>query len=133
MKNASWRFQRVSGSSYNVRILLATPKTTDRLCSSVGLNTLGHYSCRYGNTIVINLRRWLTGAAGFPMSLAGHHMMVIDHGMGHRLGFDHMLCPGKGKPAPVMQEETIDLAGCLPNAYPFAADGIFIDGPWAAA
>jgi hypothetical protein len=30
-----------------------------------------------------------------------------------------------------MQEETIDLAGCTPNAYPFAADGTFITGPWA--
>jgi hypothetical protein len=133
MRNASWRFDRVSGSSYNVKILLATPNTTDRLCGSVGLITLGQYSCRYGSTIVINLRRWLKGAPGFPMNLDGYRAMVIDHEMGHRLGFDHMLCPGKGKPAPVMQQETIDLAGCLPNPYPFAADGAFIDGPWAAS
>jgi hypothetical protein len=133
LSNASWRFKRVSSGSYNVKILLATPNTTDRLCGSAGLNTLGQYSCRYGNTMVINLRRWLKGAPGFAMSLDGYHTMVIDHEMGHRLGFDHMLCPGKGKPAPVMQEETIDLAGCVPNPYPFAADGTFISGPWAAS
>jgi hypothetical protein len=133
LNNASWRFQRVSSGSYNVKILLATPNTTDRLCGSVGLNTLNQYSCRYGNTMVINLRRWLKGAPGFAMSLDGYHTMVIDHEMGHRLGFDHMLCPGSGKPAPVMQEETVDLAGCVPNPYPYAANGTFISGPWAAS
>lgn len=133
ISNGSWSFQRVSGGQFMVKILLATPDTTDRLCGSAGLRTLGQYSCRYGNTIVINLRRWLHGAPGFAMSLDGYHTMVINHEMGHRLGFDHMLCPGRGRPAPVMQEETIDLAGCVPNAFPFAAGGAFIDGPWAAS
>ena len=131
--NGSWSFQRVSGGHFNVKILLATPGTTDRLCGTAGLRTLGQYSCRYGNTMVINLRRWLRGAPGFAMSLDGYHTMVINHEMGHRLGFDHMLCPGRGQPAPVMQEETIDLAGCVPNAYPFAANGTFITGPWASS
>jgi hypothetical protein len=131
LSNASWRFQRVSSGSYHVRILLATPNTTDKLCGSVGLTTQGQYSCRYGSTEVINLRRWLKGAPGFPMSLDGYHTMVVDHEMGHFLGFDHMLCPGAGMLAPVMQEETIDIAGCVPNPYPFAPDGTFIDGPWA--
>jgi Protein of unknown function (DUF3152) len=129
--NASWSFERVSGTSYNVRVLLATPDTTDTLCATAGLNTEGVYSCRYGTTIVINLRRWLKGAPGFAMGLDGYHTMVINHEMGHRLGFDHMLCPHAGQPAPVMEEETIDLAGCTPNAYPFASDGSFISGPWA--
>jgi hypothetical protein len=133
LTNASWSFQRVSGADYSVRILLATPDTTDKMCGSMGMDTAGVYSCRYGSTILINLRRWLTGAPGFAMSLDGYHIMVINHEMGHRLGFAHMKCPGAGRPAPVMQEETIDLAGCLPNAYPFAADGTFLTGPWAAS
>ncbi len=129
MTNASWSFQRVSGSSYSVRIRLASPNTTDALCGSVGLQTGGVYSCRYGTNVIINLRRWLTGAPGFAMSLTGYHTMVINHEMGHRLGFKHMLCPGAGQLAPVMQQETINLAGCRPNAYPFAPDGTFVDGP----
>lgn len=75
----------------------------------------------------------LKGAPGFAMNLDGYHTMVVNHEMGHFLGFDHMLCPAAGQPAPVMQEETIDLAGCTPNAYPFAADGTFITGPWASS
>lgn len=133
LTDASWSFQRISGDGYSVRILLATPDTTDRMCGSVGLDTEGVYSCRYGSTILINLRRWLNGAPGFAMSLDGYHVMVINHEMGHRLGFKHMKCPAAGSPAPVMQEETINLAGCLPNAYPFSADGTFYTGPWSPA
>jgi Protein of unknown function (DUF3152) len=80
---------------------------------------------------MINLRRWLNGAPNFPITIDQYHTMVVDHEMGHFLGFDHMLCPGPGKPAPVMQTQTIDLGGCVPNVYPFAADGTFVTGPWA--
>jgi hypothetical protein len=128
---ASWSFQRVSGADYSVRIQLATPNTVDRLCAAVGLQTQGVYSCRYGKTILVNLRRWLRGATGFPIDLAGYRTMVVDHEMGHFLGFDHMRCPGTGQPAPVMQTQTIDLGGCTPNASPFAPDGTFVTGPWA--
>jgi hypothetical protein len=131
MNKASWSFQRVSGSSYTVRIRLATPNTVDRLCGAVGVPTAGQYSCRYGSTILINLRRWLRGAPSFAIDLSGYRTMVINHETGHLLGFDHMRCPGSGKPAPVMQTQTIELGGCTPNPYPFAADRTFIVGPWA--
>ena len=131
MNGASWSFQRVSGTDYSVRVLLATPGTVDKMCGSIGLKTVGQYSCRYGNVILINLRRWLRGAPGFPIDLAGYHTMVINHEMGHRLGFKHMLCPSPGTLAPVMMQETINLGGCLPNIYPFAPDGTFVDGPYA--
>jgi hypothetical protein len=131
LTNASWSFQRISGDGYSVRILLATPATTDKMCGSVGLTTEGVYSCRYGRTILINLRRWLNGAPGFPISLDGYHTMVINHEMGHLLGFKHMDCPGAGQPAPVMQQETINLGGCVANAYPFSPDGTFYSGPGA--
>jgi hypothetical protein len=133
MNNASWSFQRVNGTDYSVRIRLATPNTVDRLCGAAGVDTAGQYSCRYGNTLMINLRRWLNGAPGFPIDLPGYRTMVINHEMGHLLGFDHMLCPGPGRPAPVMQTQTIALGGCTPNPYPFAADGTFISGPWASS
>jgi hypothetical protein len=131
MNGASWSFQRVSGGSFSVRLLLATPGTVDRMCGSIGLQTVGQYSCSYGNVILINLRRWLRGAPGFPIDLTGYHTMVINHEMGHRLGFQHMRCPAKGVPAPVMMQQTMDIGGCLPNAYPFSPDGTFIDGPYA--
>lgn len=130
MNNASWSFQRVSDGTYGVRIRLATPDTVDKLCGSAGVDTEGVYSCRYGKNIMINLRRWLYGAVGFR-DIAAYRQMVISHEVGHFLGFNHMLCPGAGQLAPVMQTQTIGLEGCLPNPYPFTEDGRFVMGPWA--
>lgn len=133
MTDASWSFQRVSGDDYSVRIRLATPDTVDRLCGAAGVNTQGVYSCRFGTTLMINLRRWLNGAAGFAMDVPAYRHMVIAHEMGHYLGFDHMKCPGSGKAAPVMQTQTISLGGCTPNAHPFTAEGVFVTGTWTAS
>ncbi|WP_432834648.1 DUF3152 domain-containing protein [Dactylosporangium sp. CA-092794] len=132
ISDASWKFQRVSGDDYNVVLRLATPGTVDKLCKAVGVSTQGIYSCRYGKTILLNLRRWLKGIDGFPAGIDFHAMTVL-HEMGHFLGFDHMKCPGAGQVAPVMQTQTIALNGCKPNAYPFTEDGTFVQGPWAAS
>ncbi|MER7275671.1 DUF3152 domain-containing protein [Dactylosporangium sp. NPDC000244] len=132
ISGASWKFQRVSGSDYNVTLKLATPGTVDKLCKAVGVTTQGIYSCRYGKTILLNLRRWLKGIDGFPAGIDFHAMTVL-HELGHFLGFDHMKCPGSGQVAPVMQTQTIALNGCKPNAFPFTTDGTFVTGPWAAS
>jgi hypothetical protein len=132
ISDASWKFKRVSGGDYNVVLRLATPGTVDKLCKAVGVSTKGIYSCRYGKTILLNLRRWLKGIDGFPAGIDFHSMTVL-HEMGHFLGFDHMKCPGAGKTAPVMQTQTIALNGCTPNSFPFTADGTFVQGPWAAS
>jgi hypothetical protein len=133
MVDASWAFQRVGGADYSVRIRLASPGTVDYLCGQVGLKTQGVYSCRFGQTIMINLRRWLRGATGFPIDVTGYRVMVINHELGHFLGFDHMRCPGAGQPAPVMQTQTVALNGCTPNAYPYTEAGVFVTGPWASS
>ncbi|GAA3448520.1 DUF3152 domain-containing protein [Dactylosporangium matsuzakiense] len=132
ISGASWKFQRVSGADYSVTLKLATPGTVDKLCKAVGVTTQGIYSCRYGKTILLNLRRWLKGIDGFPAGIDFHAMTVL-HEMGHFLGFDHMKCPGSGQVAPVMQTQTIALNGCTPNAFPFTEAGTFVSGPWASS
>ncbi|GGM57046.1 hypothetical protein GCM10007977_068440 [Dactylosporangium sucinum] len=131
ISGASWRFQRVSGDGFDVRLRLATPKTVDKLCRAVGIDTEGVYSCRYGDTILLNLRRWLKGIPGQPAS-TDFHANTVNHEMGHFLGFDHMKCPGRG-PAPIMQTQTIELNGCTLNNWPFTADGTFVQGPFASS
>ncbi|MDG4775172.1 DUF3152 domain-containing protein [Solwaraspora sp. WMMD792] len=130
LNRASWSFRRVGGNSYDVRIRLATPQTVDRLCGQVGLTTAGVFSCRFGTTIMINLRRWLQGADGYPVTIDEYQTSVINHEIGHYLGFDHMGCAGQGRLAPVMGLQTTDLGGCRPNPYPFDEDGRFVSGPW---
>jgi hypothetical protein len=130
LTQASWSFRRVGGENYDVRIRLATPQTVDTECGRAGLDTAGVFSCRFGKTIMINLRRWLRGADGYPVTLDEYQTAVVNHEMGHFLGFDHMGCGGQGQPAPVMALQTTNLDGCLPNPYPFDADGRFVTGPW---
>jgi hypothetical protein len=46
----------------DIRVLLATPSTVDRLCAETGLDTEGRYSCWNGTFAALNARRWRRGA-----------------------------------------------------------------------
>ncbi|HEX8095553.1 DUF3152 domain-containing protein [Jatrophihabitans sp.] len=83
------------------------------------------YSCRVGRNVVVNETRWLTGspswnATGAP--LAGYRRMVLNHETGHWLGFGHGFCGGPGQLAPVMQQQSISMQGCRPNAWPTVSE-----------
>jgi hypothetical protein len=130
LANASWSFQRVDGSAFEVRVRLATPATVEQQCAANGVDTAGVFSCRFGQTLMINLARWLNGADGYPVSPDDYRTAVINHEMGHFLGFDHMKCPGRGMPGPIMMTQTISLDGCEPNVHPFTPAGQFPTGPW---
>ena len=109
--------QRVGpGEPASFRVRLATPDTVDRHCAP--LRTNGIYSCRQGADVMINLRRWLQGAAESQLSLADYRHYVISHEVGHALGHGHVGCPGPGVQAPVMLQQTKGLDGCAPNAWP---------------
>ncbi len=112
-----WRFQQVSAADpYDFILYLATPATRDRLCA-MGFDQ--YTSCRQGDRVVINVARWAYGADAFAAPLALYRQYVISHEVGHRLGFGHELCPAKGRPAPVMQQQTLGLHGCTPSATPY--------------
>lgn len=81
------------------------------------------YSCSVGNNVVINQTRWLgasdswNGAGG---SLRDYRHMVVNHEVGHWLGHGHRHCAGAGQAAPVMQQQSIDMQGCVPNPWPLS-------------
>lgn len=54
------------------------------------------------------------------MSLRDYRFYVINHELGHALGFDHARCPGAGMPAPIMLQQTLGLGGCTPTWFPFS-------------
>lgn len=83
------------------------------------------YSCTSGRNVIINESRWLTGSSSWNAtgaSLADYRHMVINHETGHWLGFAHEYCAGPGQPAPVMQQQSISMQGCRPNAWPTASE-----------
>jgi len=76
------------------------------------------YSCRVGRYVIINQDRWRRGSPYFPGTLEQYRRMVVNHETGHWLGRGHAYCPGKGQPAPIMQQQSKGLSGCRVNPWP---------------
>jgi hypothetical protein len=114
----TWSFVRVA-SDPNLVVRLTTPGTTDQRCAEYGLATAGEVSCRGGDEIMINLKRWLLAVPWYYDALADYRHMVINHEVGHFLGFDHVECRGVGELAAVMQAQTYGLGACTRNPWPF--------------
>lgn len=123
-----WRFQRVTTSTPDLTIRLATPDTVDKQCAAAGASTHGYTSCRAGAYVMLNLDRWEQGVPHVK-SLTGYRHYLVNHEVGHALGKGHERCPGKGRPAPVMVQQTHGLQGCTANAWPRTAGGREITGP----
>ncbi|GAA2148423.1 DUF3152 domain-containing protein [Actinomadura napierensis] len=111
------RFERVARGPVRFRVALSSPAMTDRMCAP--LVTGGELSCRHGDRSVVNALRYGEGAASYGRDLASYREYVINHEVGHALGHDHRQCPGRGRPAPVMVQQTKSLYGCAPNPWPF--------------
>ncbi len=79
------------------------------------------WSCRNGRNVVINEDRWLGASPAWTQAggnLRDYRHMVVNHETGHWLGLGHVTCTVPGAPAPVMQQQSMDLQGCTPNPWP---------------
>ena len=123
------RWQRVpKQATAEFTIFLATPGTSERMCATGGLRTEGFTNCRLPGKVVINLARWRQAVPGYGAPIAEYRAYAINHEVGHQLGHGHEGCPGKGRPAPVMQQQTLAMRGCLANGWPYR-DGRPYTGP----
>jgi hypothetical protein len=128
--DGSVRLQRVGGrAASSFTLLLASPGTSERLCRVDGLETDQFTNCRLGDgRVVINSERWLTAVPNYGAALEIYQAYAVNHEVGHQLGHGHELCPAPGQPAPVMQQQTYGLQGCVANGWPFV-NGARYSGP----
>jgi hypothetical protein len=110
--------QAKDGARVDLRVTLASPDTTDRLCAP--LETRGEVSCFNAGRAVLNARRWQLGIKDYKGDLAAYRAYQVSHEVGHGLGHGHASCPGQGKPAPVMMQQSYGLKGCAPQPWPDA-------------
>jgi hypothetical protein len=132
------RFQRVPGNGdYDFTIYLTTTGTTARLCAAVGLDVVGGglpdggVSCRTPGQVVLKVSRWRLSVPAYVaagVTLETYRQMLVNHEVGHQLGYGHEACPRRGDPSPVMQQQSIALDGCEANPWPYL-DGVRYTGP----
>ncbi len=108
--------EAAKGAKVDLRITLASPDTTDRLCAP--LETRGQVSCHNSGRVVLNLRRWVLGAAAYGKDVATYRVYLVNHEVGHGIGHPHEYCGGTGQVAPVMMQQTYGLQGCTAWPWP---------------
>lgn len=81
------------------------------------------WSCRVGKAVIVNDARWRGATDAWNASggsMRDYRHMVVNHEVGHWLGHGHRNCVQAGAPAAVMQQQSIDLQGCVFNPWPLA-------------
>ncbi len=114
------KFRRVaSGGAFT--LVLAEASTVPSFSSACSAT----YSCRVGRYVIINQTRWQQATPPWNQaggSLRNYRHMVVNHETGHWLGKGHASCPGPGRLAPVMQQQSKGLGGCRFNPWPTAGE-----------
>jgi hypothetical protein len=119
-RNAGVAFRRVNGPS-DFSLVLAEASWLPRFSSVCSVQ----WSCRAGRYVVINQLRWKYASPswhGAGKSLRDYRNLVVNHETGHWLGHGHLGCPGPGRLAPVMMQQSKGLAGCRHNPWPLPSE-----------
>lgn len=131
-----YAFRRVDDpAAADIRISLTSQRNTREIC---GFAIPYDGSCWRGDVerVVLNTARWTRGAVAFQGNIVQYQQYVINHEVGHALGFPHIGCERSGALAPIMMQQTWGVSNdyitelgsdgvtgdgkvCEPNAWPF--------------
>ncbi|GGS91052.1 DUF3152 domain-containing protein [Streptomyces chromofuscus] len=123
--NGGRTFERIHSGNPDFVITLASPGTTADWCAKSGLDTtVDNVSCDSASTerVMINAYRWAQGSETYGDEIHAYRQMLINHEIGHRLGYSHVTCDKDGELAPVMQQQTkfLEHDGIRCKANPWA-------------
>jgi hypothetical protein len=98
-------------SGERVLIRLSSSQTIGSICvdSNLSCAELG------GRFMYLNADRWFHGASASKLDLDAYRMYMVSHEIGHILGHDHVQCPCRDCPAPIMMQQTLGIGQCKPN------------------
>ncbi|MET3963332.1 hypothetical protein ABIE44_003266 [Marmoricola sp. OAE513] len=119
-RSAGYSFRRVARGGDFTLVLASSSQMP-----SFGFPCSRTWSCRVGRNVIINQTRWLHASPAWnaqKLKLRDYRHMVVDHETGHWLGHRHRGCPGKGKKAPVMMQQSKGLGGCRFNPFPLPSE-----------
>ncbi|HET8681615.1 MAG TPA: DUF3152 domain-containing protein, partial [Micromonosporaceae bacterium] len=96
------RLQRVpQGAAAEFTIYLATGETARQVCAAGGVDIrvggVPYTSCRTAGRVILNLTRWMSSVhefVGRGVPLEVYRQYLVNHEVGHQLGYNHELCPG---------------------------------------
>ena len=110
------KFERVKRGGDFTLVLAQAAKVTS---FSSACSTL--WSCRVGRFVIINQTRWKRASSAWienGQSRRDYRHLVVNHETGHWLGRAHLGCPGPGRLAPVLMQQSKGLGGCKANPWP---------------
>jgi hypothetical protein len=116
-------FRLVNDDRATYRVVIAEAAEVDRLCRPYDVYL--KYSCQNGPVVAIHADRWRTATPKWTGDLAMYRQMLINHEFGHLLGQHHPdapQCPAPGRLARIMSQQSTELNGCRPNAWPLPGE-----------
>ncbi|MEE3063329.1 MAG: DUF3152 domain-containing protein [Actinomycetota bacterium] len=140
--NPQFAFVRIDGAAGakpDFRISLVSPVTVREGCGYEFRLETSCYNPAYGPErqarVFVNEARWVRGAVPFEGDVGSYRQYVIDHEVGHAIGYvRHEACDKQGGLAPVMMQQTFSTSN--DDAAKFDPEYVKADGktcrfnPW---
>jgi hypothetical protein len=121
--NGAFSLQRVDSGAADFRITLTSSLTVRTLCGYTQQIETSCFDPANDNRVVLNDSRWVRGAVAYANDITTYHQYMINHEVGHALGFEHVYSCLPGGKAPTMMQQTITVQAtdgtmCQPNPWP---------------
>lgn len=114
----SWNVKFIQDDiKYDFKIILTPARKITKVCKFSGLSCADMWN----NVIYINNYRWIKGSKASKLPLNQYRIYLINHEVGHILGFGHSK-PKKGKKVPVMNQHTLGIYPGLPYCWPLESE-----------